>query len=108
VNGDVNRLPALQSDLRLRASQFVDDQSTEWLTSAGLTVRPAGPVQLGVNAGMRKSRDTLSEAETRVTWQGADLSLGLARNWYATLSGERNQGGGSDDVQVYSALSWFF
>ncbi len=108
VNGELNRLPALESDLRLRATQFVGDRSTEWLYSAGLTVRPPGPAQLGVNGGVRTSQDAITKVETRVTWQGADLSLGLARNWYATVSGERNQGGGSDDMQVYSALSWLF
>ena len=53
-------------------------------------------------------QDVLTRVESRVTWQGADLSLGLARSWYATISGERNRGGGSDDLQVYSGLSWLF
>lgn len=108
ASGELNRLPVLQSDLRLRATRFVGDMTTEWLYSGGLAVRPFGPTQLGINAGVRSTQDELSLTQTRVTWQGADLSLGLARSWYVNLSGERNQGGGSDDLQVYSGLSWLF
>jgi hypothetical protein len=108
TSGEMNRLPVLETDVRLRATRFVGDMSTEWLYSGGLAVRPFGQAQFGFNAGSRASQDVISRIETRMIWQGGDLSLGIGRGWYATISVERNQGGGTDEVQTYSGLSWLF
>jgi hypothetical protein len=108
ATGEVVRMPVLEADARLRATRFVGDLNTEWLYSGGLTVRPFGQTQLGVNAGVRTTQDVLSLIETRVAWEGADLSIGVGRSWYLMLSGERDHGDQTDDLQAYSGLSWLF
>jgi len=108
ASGELIRLPVLETDVRLRAIRFVGDMTTEWLYSGGLAARPFGQTQLGLNAGVRTMQDVLSRVESRVTWEGGDLSLGLGRSWYVTISAQRDQGGGTDEMQTYSGLSWLF
>jgi hypothetical protein len=108
TSGELYRLPLLQADLRLRSTRFVGDFSTEWLLAGGLTVRPLGQTDLNLTAGTRSTQDVLSGLETRVAWVGADLSAGFARNWYLTLSGDRDHGDGIDQIQLYYGLSRLF
>jgi len=108
ATGEVLRIPGLEADARWRSTRFVGDRSTEWLHSGGLTVRPFGQTQLGVNAGVRTVQDVISLVETRVRWEGADLSVGVGRSWYLMLSAERDHGFQTEDLHVYSGLSWLF
>ncbi|HEY6867507.1 MAG TPA: hypothetical protein VI792_09630, partial [Candidatus Eisenbacteria bacterium] len=108
TSAEAFRVTPLQADVRLRASRFIGDLSTEWLEAAGLTFRTLGQTSLGLDAGVRTSQDVLSQVETRIVWQSLDLNMGLARNWYLMLSGDHDHGDGLDQVQTYAGLSWLF
>jgi hypothetical protein len=105
---EIYRLPVLQSDLRWRSTQFSGSLSRGWLHSAGFAVRPWGQTRIELNGGRRTSDDAGGLARTQLSWEGADLDLGLAGRWYLLLSGERNHGDGFDEKQGHISLSWMF
>jgi hypothetical protein len=108
VNSDASRLPWLQADLHWRTTHFRSTTAHGWLHAAGLAVRPWGQNRLELSGGQRTSDDGVALIRTRLSWEGADLDVGLAGHWYLLLSAEHDHGDGSHAVQGYASLSWLF
>jgi hypothetical protein len=108
ASSEAFRLPLLEADLRWRSTYFSSDVARGWLHAAGLAVRPWGQTRLELSGGQRTSEDGLGMVRTRLSWEGADLDLGLGGRWYLLLSGERDHGDGTDTAQGHAGLSWMF
>jgi hypothetical protein len=70
-------------------------------------------MHLELNAGLR-NEDTAPTALTpvttsrRITWYGADLDLSLARGWFLSLSGTRENDPDGTSTQFYGSMTWRF
>jgi len=87
-------------------------QTNGHLYSGHVSFDPATRIHVDLNAGMRQEDNPVFLDLQKSTWYGVDVDLALARQWYFSFSGLRQQDpanpGTSSLTQVYSGLTWRF
>jgi hypothetical protein len=70
---------------------------------------PWPAIHVDVEGGLRKDNNPRnSPPSSTITWYGLDLDLSLARAWFLSLSGQREQSPGFATTLFYSSLTWRF
>jgi hypothetical protein len=70
---------------------------------------PWAAVHLDLDGGVRlDSNPHNSPARSTITWYGLDVDVSLARAWFLSLSGQREQSPGLATTLFYSSLTWRF
>ena len=87
-------------------------QTNGHLYSGHVSFDPVTRLHVDLNAGMRQEDNPSFTTLQKSTWYGVDVDLALARQWYFSFSGLRQQDpanpGTSSLTQVYSGLTWRF
>ena len=82
------------------------------LYSGHLSFDPATLVHVDLNAGVRTEDNPNLTARQKSTWYGVDVDVAMARQWYFSFSGLRQQDpanpGTSTLTQLYGGLTWRF
>jgi len=118
-----NRVAALGLGFSLRATWYQNQndssavnplsvQTNGHLYSGHVSFDPITAIHVDLNGGMRQEDNPAFPDLQKSTWYGVDLDVALARQWYFTLSGLRQQDpanpGTSTLTQIYSGLTWRF
>ena len=87
-------------------------RTTGKLFSGRLGFDPVSLIHVDLNAGLRREDNPNNTTMQKSTWYGADLDLILARAWFVSFSGLRQQDPGnpgtSTTTQLYSSITWRF
>lgn len=118
-----NRVAPLSLGFSLRATWYQNQndssavnpssiQTDGHLYSGHVSFDPATVIHVDLNAGMRQEANPVFVDLQKSTWYGVDIDVALARQWYFSFSGLRQQDpanpGTSTLTQVYSGLTWRF
>jgi hypothetical protein len=109
----LDRFTPLHLSLTGRSTWYSTPSLDGRLYSGRLGVDPLSAMHLELNAGLR-NEDTAPTALTpvttsrRITWYGADLDLSLARGWFLSLSGTRENDPDGTSTQFYGSMTWRF
>jgi hypothetical protein len=118
-----NRVAPLSLGFSLRATWYQNQndssavnpasiQTNGHLYSGHVSFDPATVIHVDLNAGMRQEANPVFVDLQKSTWYGVDLDVALARQWYFSVSGLRQQDpanpGTSTLTQVYTGLTWRF
>ena len=118
-----NRVAALGLGFSLRATWYQNQndssavnplsvQTNGHLYSGHVSFDPITAIHVDLNGGMRQEDNPAFADLQKSTWYGVDLDVALARQWYFTVSGLRQQDpanpGTSTLTQIYSGLTWRF
>jgi hypothetical protein len=115
----LDRFTPLHLSLTSRATWYQSRTSPD---SLGASVRNNGQiytlrlggdpwqaVHVDLEGGLRKDNNPYnSPPSSTITWYGLDLDLSLARAWFLSLSGQREQSPGFTTTLFYSSLTWRF
>lgn len=119
----VNRLTRVNLGLSARATWYGDDndstgtnpgaqRTTGQLYSGRVSLDPAAPLHLEVNAGVRREDNPNALVPQESTWYGLDADLSMGRSWFLALSALRQRDpanpGTSTLTQFYGGVSWRF
>lgn len=70
---------------------------------------PWQAVHLDLNGGYRSEDNPLATPRARsFTWYGIDVDLSLARAWFISMSGQRENGPDGNTNQFYGGVTWRF
>lgn len=87
-------------------------QTNGHLYSGHVSFDPVTLIHVDLNAGMRQEDNPSFVDLQKSTWYGVDIDVALARQWYFSFSGLRQQDpanpGVSTLTQIYSGLTWRF
>jgi hypothetical protein len=82
------------------------------LYSGHLSLDPVALVHVDLNAGVRREDNPNMTTAQKSTWYGVDVDVAMARQWYFSFSGLRQQDpanpGTSTLTQLYGGLTWRF
>ncbi|MEO8139571.1 MAG: hypothetical protein ABI742_08000 [Gemmatimonadota bacterium] len=115
----LDRFTPLHLSLSSRATWY-DSRTTP--DSLGISVANSGQIyalRLGgdpwhsihvdLNGGIRRDTNPRNSPPlSTITWYGMDVDISLARAWFLSLSGQREQSPGITTNQFYGSLSWRF
>jgi hypothetical protein len=115
----VDRFTPLHLSLTSRATWYTSRTSNDSLgasvSSSGqilalrLGADPWHAIHVDLDGGIRRdSNPRNSPSNSTITWYGLDLDVSLARAWFLSLSGQREQSPGITSNQFYGGLSWRF
>jgi len=119
----LDRLTAFRLGISVRATWYQNQndstasnpgarRTTGQLYSGRLGFDPLGPLHVDLNAGLRREDNPTAPALQKSVWYGVDVDLALARAWFLSVSGLRQQDPGnpgtSTTTQLYGSLSWRF
>ncbi len=70
---------------------------------------PWQALHVDLNGGLRHEDNPVADPSSRrFTWYGLDLDVSLARAWFISLSGQREQGPDGNTNQFYGGITWRF
>jgi hypothetical protein len=112
----VDRLTKLRFSVTGRGTWYTNTDATTntditgWLYTGRVGFDPFGPLHVDLNGGVRNedNHTTTPAVSTRHTWFGVDSDLSLARAWFISFSGQREQGPSSTTTQFYGSITWRF
>jgi hypothetical protein len=105
----VDRLTPLRLSLTGRGTWYTTRDLDGQLYTGRIGVDPLGTLHLDLNGGLRTEDNPLTTpTRRRFTWYGADLDLYLARTWFLSLSGQREEGPETTTMQLYASVTWRF
>ena len=118
-----NRVAALDLGFSIRATWYQNQndssavnpgavQTSGHLYSAHVSLDPATLIHLDLNAGIRGEDNPVFAEFQKSTWYGVDVDVAMARQWYFSFSGLRQQDpanpGTSTLTQLYGGLTYRF
>lgn len=105
----IDRLTRLGLSVTGRGTWYTARDIDGQLYTARVGVDPLGALHLDLNGGIRAEDNPLTVPTRReFVWYGADLDLYLARAWFVSLSGQREDGPESTTTQLYASVTWRF
>jgi hypothetical protein len=105
----IDRLTRLRLSVTGRGTWYTARAIDGQLYTARVGVDPLGALHLDLNGGVRTEDNPLTTpTHRRFVWYGADVDLYLARAWFVSLSGQREDGPESTTTQFYASATWRF
>ena len=104
------RVTPAHLDFRLRSARYENDRSTGWMHSLSAGIAVGAMWNFELYGGVRDDAGrTPSTPDVHTSWFGANVDMGLGRNWYVNVSGEHNGTSGAESYhQIYSSVSYRF
>ncbi len=82
------------------------------LYSGRLGFDPVGPLHIDFNGGVRREDNPNTTTMQQSTWYGVDVDASVARSWFVSFSGLRQEDpanpGTSVTTQLYGSITWRF
>jgi hypothetical protein len=119
----LDRITSLNLGLSVRATWYQNQndstfnnpgarRTTGQLYSGRLGFDPVALLHIDVNGGIRREDNPNTTALQKSQWFGVDVDASVARSWFVSFSGLRQQDpanpGTSTTTQLYGSVSWRF
>jgi hypothetical protein len=109
TSAGIDRLTALRLSLTGRGTWYSSSDLTGQLYTMRIGIDPLSTLHVDLNGGVRAEDNPVASASRRTfTWYGADLDVYLARAWFLSFSGHREEGPESTISQFYGSVTWRF
>jgi hypothetical protein len=105
----IDRLTAFRLSFTARGTWYSSSTVDGQLYTGRIGVDPMSALHVDLNGGVRSEDNPVASSSRRTfTWYGADLDVYLARAWFVSLSGHREEGPESTTSQFYGSITWRF